>query len=184
VTGDLAVELRVSRFDEVFTVFVVINCIVHSMMLLQKSSKLVGSCSFTSLYSFLSLIQAMCPLQVFDIEDIGGQQTAVANRPRDCTMCRECIRKEGELLIVYFLLHLCSFDDQFEQIYKLFVSFSFIFPSLPGWSDRIELRRKADHFIFSVESSGCMPPEQIVTEVSVVTLCCVVMYLKFICECC
>lgn len=35
----------------------------------------------------------MCPLRVFDIEDMGkGVQTAVAARPRDCTMCRECIR--------------------------------------------------------------------------------------------
>eukprot|EP01034_Spumella_vulgaris_P036300 gene36300-44783_t len=33
-----------------------------------------------------------------------------------------------------------------------------------GWSDHIELRRKADHFLFSVESSGCVPPEQIVSE--------------------
>ena len=69
----------------------------------------------------------MCPLQVFDIEDMGGVPTAVAARPRDCTMCRECIRLEG-------------------------------------WSERIQLRRKADHFIFSVESTGCMPPETIVTE--------------------
>lgn len=36
----------------------------------------------------------MCPMQVFDIEDIKGVPTAVASRPRDCTMCRECIRQE------------------------------------------------------------------------------------------
>jgi hypothetical protein len=74
-------------------------------------------------------LQAMCPMDVFDIEDMGkkGGGTAVAARPRDCTMCRECIRKEG-------------------------------------WSDRIQLNRKADHFIFTVESSGCIPPEVIVRE--------------------
>mmetsp|Transcript_16612 Transcript_16612/g.15964 ORF Transcript_16612/g.15964 Transcript_16612/m.15964 type:complete len:343 (+) Transcript_16612:133-1161(+) len=74
-------------------------------------------------------LQAMCPMDVFDIEDMGkkGGGTAVAARPRDCTMCRECIRKEG-------------------------------------WSDRIQLNRKSDHFIFTVESTGCIPPEVIVRE--------------------
>lgn len=69
----------------------------------------------------------MCPMKVFDIEDIGGVSTATVARPRDCTMCRECIRK----------------DD---------------------WSERVELRRVADHFIFSVESVGIMPPAVIVRE--------------------
>jgi DNA-directed RNA polymerase I and III subunit RPAC1 len=64
---------------------------------------------------------------VFDIEDIGGVSTVVTARPRDCTMCRECIRREG-------------------------------------WSDRVELKRVANHFIFTVESSGSMPPEEIVRE--------------------
>lgn len=32
-----------------------------------------------------------CPLKVFDIED----DLAVVKRPRDCSMCRECIREEG-----------------------------------------------------------------------------------------
>lgn len=72
-------------------------------------------------------------MNVFDIEDLGkgrGGPTAKTARPRDCTMCRECIRKEG-------------------------------------WSDFVQLRRKADHFIFSVESSGCIPPEEIVISVRV-----------------
>ena len=31
-----------------------------------------------------------------DIEDLGkGQRQAVAARPRDCTMCRECVRRPG-----------------------------------------------------------------------------------------
>ena len=34
-----------------------------------------------------------------------------------------------------------------------------------GWSDRVQLNRVADHFIFTVESSGCIPPEIIVREV-------------------
>jgi len=37
-----------------------------------------------------------CPKNVFDIEDLGkGKKRAVAARPRDCTICRECIREPG-----------------------------------------------------------------------------------------
>ena len=39
---------------------------------------------------------ALCPMNVFDIEDMGhGHTRAVAARPRDCSMCRECIRTDG-----------------------------------------------------------------------------------------
>eukprot|EP00271_Cylindrocystis_brebissonii_P006626 TRINITY_DN19394_c0_g2_i1.p1 TRINITY_DN19394_c0_g2~~TRINITY_DN19394_c0_g2_i1.p1 ORF type:complete len:315 (+),score=68.73 TRINITY_DN19394_c0_g2_i1:139-945(+) len=39
---------------------------------------------------------AKCPVNVFDIEDMGGGiRRARAARPRDCTVCRECIREEG-----------------------------------------------------------------------------------------
>jgi len=69
-----------------------------------------------------------CPMQVFDIEDLGrGQVQAKVARPRDCTMCRECIR-------------------------------------LDNWSEKVQLKRKANHFLFSVESSGCLAPEVIVRE--------------------
>jgi hypothetical protein len=90
----------------------------------------------------------MCPLDVFDIEDMGGgDYKAVAARPRDCTMCRECIRT----------------DD---------------------WSDYIELRRISDHFIFSVESVGCLAPERIVRDVSIcvsTAFRCSVRYLAHLC---
>ena len=34
-----------------------------------------------------------CPMNVFDIEEVGGGvERAVVSRPRNCTMCRECIR--------------------------------------------------------------------------------------------
>lgn len=36
-----------------------------------------------------------CPMDVFDIEDMGGGKTAVAARPRNCSMCRECLRPSG-----------------------------------------------------------------------------------------
>lgn len=68
----------------------------------------------------------VCPLGVFDIEDIGGTATAVTARPRDCTMCRECLRVEE-------------------------------------WPE-VEVKKVADHFIFSIESSGCLPPEVIFRE--------------------
>lgn len=66
-------------------------------------------------------------MKVFDIEDIGGNAQAKVARPRDCTMCRECIRT----------------DD---------------------WSEKVQLRRKADHFLFSVESVGQLAPEVIVRD--------------------
>mmetsp|Transcript_7993 Transcript_7993/g.26632 ORF Transcript_7993/g.26632 Transcript_7993/m.26632 type:complete len:378 (+) Transcript_7993:132-1265(+) len=70
---------------------------------------------------------ATCPQKVFDIEDLGSKKVAVAARPRDCTLCRECIRKEG-------------------------------------WEEKVRLQRKRDHFIFSIESSGVLPPEVLFTE--------------------
>jgi len=35
---------------------------------------------------------AKCPMNVFDIEDLADHRKAVVARPRNCTMCRECIR--------------------------------------------------------------------------------------------
>mmetsp|Transcript_5942 Transcript_5942/g.8944 ORF Transcript_5942/g.8944 Transcript_5942/m.8944 type:complete len:347 (+) Transcript_5942:94-1134(+) len=37
----------------------------------------------------------ICPMNVFDIEDVGSVKTAKVARPRNCTMCRECIRGPG-----------------------------------------------------------------------------------------
>lgn len=86
-------------------------------------------------------LKALCPMNVFDIEEVssggsskkdkGGEKetVAVAARPRDCTMCRECIRTNG-------------------------------------WEngDRVKLTRAADTYIFSVESTGCLPPEVLVKQ--------------------
>ena len=71
-----------------------------------------------------------CPMDVFDIEDVGGGEDdvrAVVSRPRNCTMCRECIRG----------------DD---------------------WSERVQLRRVRDHYIFSVETTGAYTPANVVRE--------------------
>lgn len=35
-----------------------------------------------------------CPMGVFDIEDLGGKTRARVKSPRNCSMCRECIRDE------------------------------------------------------------------------------------------
>lgn len=64
-----------------------------------------------------------CPMNVFDIED----SVAVVARPRNCTMCRECIRE-------------------------------------PEWNDRVLLQKEKQHYIFSVESVGIIPPQVIVEE--------------------
>jgi DNA-directed RNA polymerase alpha subunit len=36
-----------------------------------------------------------CPMKVFDIEDLGSEKVARVARPRNCSMCRECIREEA-----------------------------------------------------------------------------------------
>jgi len=37
-------------------------------------------------------LKKICPMGVFDIEDIGGSATAVVKDARACTTCRECLR--------------------------------------------------------------------------------------------
>lgn len=37
-------------------------------------------------------LKRTCPMDVFDIEDLGGVPTATVSRPKNCSMCRECIR--------------------------------------------------------------------------------------------
>lgn len=69
-------------------------------------------------------LKDLCPTDVFDIEDSG---CAAVARPRNCTMCRECLRDEK-------------------------------------WHGRVELARKRDHFIYTVESAGALPPATIVSE--------------------
>lgn len=69
-----------------------------------------------------------CPMNVFDIEDLGGgKKRAVVSRPRDCTMCRECVRT-------------------------------------PPLSTKILLSREPNHFIFQVESTGILSPQELFTE--------------------
>lgn len=69
------------------------------------------------------LLRDTCPTGVFDIED--GE--AVVKRPRECTVCRECIREEP-------------------------------------LRSHVELTRKRDEFLFSVESTGVLPAAELVEE--------------------
>eukprot|EP00164_Ancoracysta_twista_P002461 GFYU01003263.1.p1 GENE.GFYU01003263.1~~GFYU01003263.1.p1 ORF type:complete len:348 (-),score=114.09 GFYU01003263.1:194-1237(-) len=38
-------------------------------------------------------LKEACPMNVFDIEDIAGVPTATTKRPRNCSVCRECVRR-------------------------------------------------------------------------------------------
>lgn len=68
-----------------------------------------------------------CPMGVFDIEDLAGTPTAFVARPRNCTLCRECIR-----------------DVE--------------------WRPHISINRVKDHFIFTIESVGAVPPDVLMRQ--------------------
>mmetsp|Transcript_5010 Transcript_5010/g.18184 ORF Transcript_5010/g.18184 Transcript_5010/m.18184 type:complete len:353 (-) Transcript_5010:806-1864(-) len=70
-------------------------------------------------------LRGRCPMKVFDIDDI--EDIATVARPRDCTLCRECLR-EGAA------------------------------------KDAVRLHQVKEHFIFSIESTGALPPAVLVTE--------------------
>ena len=65
-----------------------------------------------------------CPMGVFDVEDVAGTATATVARPRNCSLCRECIRD-------------------------------------PAWRKDISVQRVKNHFIFTIESVGAVPPQEL-----------------------
>jgi len=67
-------------------------------------------------------LKEICPMNVFDIEDVKGEKVLIVKNARNCTMCRECIR-----------------DDKH--------------------NDLVDLGKKRNHYIFTVESIGVIPPE-------------------------
>lgn len=83
-------------------------------------------------------LRQRCPLNVFDIEEVVVDDVktkrAVAARPRDCTMCRECVRRIDDV----------EFGEDMGHYVKL--------------------RRKADHFLFKVETAGQLAPLRIVHD--------------------
>ena len=40
----------------------------------------------------------------------------------------------------------------------------------PGWEDKVKLLRQRDHFIFSIESTGVLPPDELFREATKVLL--------------
>eukprot|EP00923_Selenidium_pygospionis_P052969 GHVN01091745.1.p1 GENE.GHVN01091745.1~~GHVN01091745.1.p1 ORF type:complete len:376 (-),score=68.21 GHVN01091745.1:74-1201(-) len=83
---------------------------------------------------------SLCPMKVFDIEDVGTGtattrgvplRTAVASRPLNCTTCRACLER---------------------------------FPN------RVKLYKEKNHIIFTVHSSGCISAAQIFKVSHSVTL--------------
>ncbi|KAJ0254591.1 DNA-directed RNA polymerase family protein [Hirschfeldia incana] len=81
-----------------------------------------------------------CPENVFDIEDMGnGRKRATVARPRECTLCRQCVRKNyGKKL-------------KKGEVEK-------------EWIENVDLRRVRNHFIFKIESTGSLPPDVLFTE--------------------
>jgi len=76
-----------------------------------------------------------CPMKVFDIEDLSStHRKAVVARPRNCTMCRECIRdtewqKKIKLMRVkdHFIFQIESVgmlppDEIFREAIKILIS--------------------------------------------------------------
>ncbi|KAJ7522201.1 hypothetical protein O6H91_18G001000 [Diphasiastrum complanatum] len=77
--------------------------------------------------NFAEELVQKCPVNVFELEDLGKGKRAKVARPRACTLCRECVRG----------------DD---------------------WEKRVQLRRVKEHFMFSIESTGALPPEELFVE--------------------
>ncbi|KAJ4887381.1 RNA polymerase I subunit 43 [Raphanus sativus] len=91
-----------------------------------------------------------CPQKVFDIEDMGnGRKRARVARPRECTLCRQCVRKNyGE-------------DRNKDEEEKEWIE---NVGREKEWVENVALRRVKNHFIFKIESTGSMPPDVLFTE--------------------
>ncbi|KAF3783563.1 DNA-directed RNA polymerases I and III subunit [Nymphaea thermarum] len=101
---------------------------------------------------------AKCPVKVFDIEDLGGgNKKAVVTNSRACTLCRECIRKEERTASAGNeddeKKEESDAEDKEEETDSAF-----------DWSQVVQLHRIKDHFIFTIESTGALPPEVLLTE--------------------
>ncbi|KAK2953109.1 putative DNA-directed RNA polymerases I and III subunit RPAC1 [Blattamonas nauphoetae] len=87
------------------------------------------------------LLRAACPLNVFDIEDGPEAKRCVVARPRNCSMCRECIRSGNG-----------SWKDQLPEKDREEVNKSIV------------LTRAKDYVIFSVESTGILDSSTLVLQ--------------------
>lgn len=94
------------------------------------------------------MIELLTFIQVFDIEDLGNDhRRAVVGRPRQCTMCRECIRPK-------------KFDDNIKlaRIKDHFICTFFFFPPLFTSLCFLLL------CLVSVESTGILPAKELFRE--------------------
>ena len=55
------------------------------------------------------MLKSLCPSGVFDIEEIGSEIKAKVSRPRNCTMCGECVREKG----LEKKVQICRHDKKF-----------------------------------------------------------------------
>ena len=96
-------------------------------------------------------------MNVFDIEDLGGSLRATAARPRDCTLCRECVR-EGRWpnKVTARRVHFGNTRRGADRGLT----------PRRVCARRVQLRlgRMKDHFIFSIESTGALPPQDLFKE--------------------
>merc|ERR1719242_1213416 len=83
----------------------------------------------------LEYLKALCPRNVFDVEG----DRIVANRPRDCSLCRACIMDDG--VNEAFGKSMVDRSDSEKRQYLQF----------------IKLRKRRNHFIFSIENIGQYP---------------------------
>lgn len=63
----------------------------------------------------------ICPMNVFDIETIDNYQCAVVSKPRNCTMCRECIRDPEDQQRIRLLRRRNYFHCTYIYIYIFFL---------------------------------------------------------------
>ncbi|KAL1207588.1 DNA-directed RNA polymerases II, IV and V subunit 3 [Cardamine amara subsp. amara] len=104
----------------------------------------------------------VCPAKVFDIEDMGeGRKRAKVARPRDCTLCRECLREgkpELEAKAKAKAEAKAKAKERGEEKKAKPTE------EKKEWVPQVELRRLRSHFIFTIESTGSQPPDVLFTE--------------------
>jgi DNA-directed RNA polymerase I and III subunit RPAC1 len=89
----------------------------------------------------------LCPMNVFDIEDLGGGKTkAVVARERNCSVCRECVREEEWKERV-------KLERKVDHFICKCYSFLFVWTVAHGMLTAV-----------NVESVGMLPPEVLFLE--------------------
>jgi DNA-directed RNA polymerase I and III subunit RPAC1 len=109
----------------------------------------------------------VCPMNVFDIEDVAGDdgrkvRQAYVARPRLCSMCRECVRHRdvdvsNDTGIKNSSRNNSMDDEDIEDDNRSN-------GAADQWGKKVKLRKKRDHFIFSVESTGAYTAEEVFKE--------------------